>query len=144
MTEAEAVEALTQRWIDAWTAATAPATIPYAFEGETIDAAATWVRVTFRGAARVQATMGPVNGRRFEDRGTIFVQIFVDIGLGARTAATIAGAVRTVYEGRTIGSSELVTYAATHRTGGERDPRQTDGRWSMSVVTIPYWFDETR
>jgi hypothetical protein len=142
VTETEALEALTQRWIDTWPGL--QPSVPYCFEGETIDAAATWVRVTFRGAVRVQATLGPEGGRRFEDRGTIMVQVFVDVGLGVKTAAALAGSVRTVYESRTIGSSELVTYAATRRTGGERDPRQTDGRWSMSVVTIPYWFDEQR
>src|SRR5690606_2111204 len=116
----------------------------YRFEGEGEDSAPTWVRVTFRPTVRVQATMGPAGGRRFEDRGLIFVQLFVDVGLGVKRIAELAGSVRDVYESRTIGSPELVTYAATRRTGGERDPRQTDGRWSMAIVTIPYWFDEQR
>lgn len=142
MTEVEALEALTQRWIDAWP--TLEPQVPYAFEGEAVDAAATWIRVTFRPAARVQATMGPPGGCRFEDRGLIFVQTFVDVGLGVKRQAELASAVREVYERREVGSPELVTFAATRRSGGERDPRQSDGRWSMSVITIPYWFDEQR
>jgi len=142
MTEAQALELLTQRWIDTWPGLQ-PA-VPYAFEGESHDSAPTWVRVTFRPAVRVQATIGPPGSRRFEDRGLIFVQIFVDIGLGVKPIADLSVSIREVYEARTIGSQELVTYAATRRTGGERDPRPTDGRWSMAIVTIPYWFDEQR
>lgn len=141
MTEAQALEALTQRWIDTWPGL--QPTVPYYFEGETHDSAATWVRITFRPAVRVQATMGPSGGRRFEERGVIFVQLFLDIGLGVKPLATLAGSVRAVYESRTISTSELVTYAASRRTGGDRDPRLSDGRWEMSVMTIPYWFDET-
>jgi hypothetical protein len=144
VTEAQAIEALTQRWIDAWPGATSPSTVPYTFRGETFDAVATWARVTFRPLVRVQATMGPVGGRRFEDRGQIFVQLFADIGTGDLLLAQLAGAVRTVYESRTIGTAELVTFAATRRAGGDRDSRLGDGRWEMSVVQIPYWFDETR
>lgn len=145
MTEAQAIELMTQRWIDTWPML--QATVPYCFEGEVVESSATWVRVTFRPAVREQVTMGPENGRRFEDRGTIFVQLFVDVGLGAKTMADLAGSIRAVYESRTIGTIgtlELVTFAASRRPGGDRDPRQSDGRWSMSVVTIPYWFDEQR
>lgn len=142
MTEEQAIEALTQRWVDTWPAL--QPSVPYAFRGETIDAAATWVRVTFRGLTREQATMGPVGGRRFEDRGLIFVQLFADVGTGDRLLARLAGSVREVYEARTIGSEELVTFAAARQPGGDRDSRLSDGRWEMAVVTIPYWFDEQR
>lgn len=145
MTEAQAIEALTQRWIDAWPGLQPAA--PYTFKGEIFDAVSTWARVTFRPTLRRQATLGPEGGRRFEDRGAIFVQLFVDGAVGEAPMAALADSVREVYEAREIGSSELVTYAATRRAGGDDGRGGTvvdDGRWTMSVVTIPYWFDQQR
>jgi len=143
MTEAQAIEAMTQRWIDAWP--TASSSVPYTFRGETFDAVPKWARVTFRPTLRVQATMG--RPARYEDRGVIFVQLFADVGLGEKPLVEMAGCVRTVFESLALSADLLVTFAATRRMGGD-DGRGgvvvDDGRWVMSVVTIPYWFDEQR
>lgn len=143
MTEAQAIEAMTQRWIDAWPGL--QPSVPYTFRGEAMDAAPAWARVTFRPSLRLQATLG--RPARFEDRGTIFVQLFSDVGGGELALVTLAESVRAVYESRTIGSEELVTFAATRRFGGDDGRGGTvvdDGRWIMSVMTIPYWFDEQK
>lgn len=142
MTEAQAFEVMKARWISAWVAE--QPTVPYCFEGEIIDSADTWVRVTFRPTLRAQATLGPAGGRRFEDRGRIFVQLFTPIGAGEATMLSLAESVRNVFESRTI-DVELRTYSATRRMApdGQREGFE-DGRWVMCTMSIPYWFDETR
>jgi hypothetical protein len=139
MTEQQAIDAIKQRWLDTW-----PGLQPAArstFKAEVDDATDRWARVTIRPALRVQATMGAP--ARYDDRGTIFVQLFADIGR-EDLLLSMAESVRTVYESRDLGGG-LVTYAATRREGpdGQREGFE-DGRWSMNVMTIPYWFDEVK
>lgn len=135
MTEAEAIEALTQRWVDAWPALRP--TVPFTFEGEVTDSADAWVRVTFLPTVRAQGTLGPEGSRRFESRGQVFAQIFAPLGAGVQLLHQLADDVRKVYEARRI-ADEIVTYAGTTRMG------PGDGRWVMAVVTVPYTFDELR
>jgi hypothetical protein len=146
VTEAQAMESMTQRWLDAWPGLQPG--VPYTFKGELFEAVSAWARITFRPTVRKQATMGPAGGRRFEDRGVIFVQLFVDAFVGEARLVELADSVREVYESRTIGASEeLVTFAASRRMGGDDGRGGTvvdDGRWTMSVMTIPYWFDQQR
>lgn len=141
MTEAEAIETLKAVWIAGW--AIERPSIAFCFEGETIDSDDSWVRITFRPLLRLQATQGPVGGRRFEDRGRAFVQIFAPID-GEAVSLALAASVRNVLESQDFGDG-LVTYAATRRVApdGQREGFE-DGRWMMSTVSIPYWFDEQR
>lgn len=133
MTEPQAYEALTQRWIDIWPGLQ-PDT-PYTFRGETFDAVATWARVTFVRTGRVQATMG--SSARYEDRGLIRVDLFADIDGGAAPLAELRQSVIDTYE--TLDLSGLLTFAA-QPAGAPID----EGRWLIDTVTIPYWFDEQR
>ncbi len=143
MTEAQAIEAILQRWETGWLVLH-PASphadhVPYVFDNEVLEAPALWARVTVIGATRRQATMGPNGGRRFEDRGNIFVQLFGAIDAGDRPLALLAADVRTVLEARRIGTpADIVTYEGTSR------PSPSDGRWAMRTVTVPYAVDEQR
>jgi hypothetical protein len=136
MTEAEAIEALAQRWVDTWPT-TPSSAVPFVFGTEPYVAIDTWVRVTFISTARRQATQGSAPNRRFEQKGYVAVQMNVPVGDGGKQLAVLAGSVRTVYESLRI-SEDLGTYAATP------NPVPTDGRWDMSTITIPFWFDEHR
>jgi hypothetical protein len=136
MTEAEALEVMTQRWLDAWRDDLQP-DVPFTFDGEVFDSAAVWARVTFVHTVRRQATMGSDGARKFESRGSIFVQLFGPVGVGVKQLAELADDVRTVFEGRRL-AEELTTYAGSSResTGG--------GRWMQKTVIIPFVYEELR
>lgn len=134
MTEAQAIEALTQRWIDAWPGLSA---VPYTFDNEIADSADSYVRVSFVHTVRAQQTMGSDGGRKFESRGYIFVQLFGPVNVGMKTLAELADKARSVYEGRRL-AEELTTYAGSTRES------PTDGRWAMRTITIPFAYEELR
>ena len=135
MTEAEAIEAITQRWIDAWPGLQ-PA-VPYTFTNEAFDAVDNWARVTVLHTSRVQVTAGAAGSRKFEVTGRIQVQLFGSLDVGERSLALMAGHVRTVLEGRRIGD-DVVTHAAASRE------TTTDGRWAMKIVSVPFRYHDTR
>ena len=140
MTEAQAIEAVTQRWIDMWPAL--QPTVPYTFEGEPLESSGTWARMSMLHTAARQATMGGVGARRFERRGNVFVQLFSDLGVGRRQLSQMADSARAVYEARSIvvaGDDEpLTTYAGATREA------PTDGRWLMTAVVFPFVYYELR
>lgn len=135
MTEAEAIEAIHQRWIDAWVPLQ-PA-VPFTFTNERLEAVAAWARVTVMLTTRVQSTSGTDGQRKFDNRGVIFVQLFGAIDVGDKPLALLAGDVRSVLEARRIGT-DVITYAGASRPAG------ADGAWAMRTVTVPFQFDETR
>lgn len=132
MTEAQALETMTQRWIDAWVPLRP--TVPYTFEGEPFDSVDAWARVTFVHTVRRQVTMGSDGARKFESRGTIFVQLFGPPNQGVKLLAELADDVRKVFEGRRL-ATELTTYAGSSREV------PTDGRWLQKSVTIPFLYE---
>lgn len=134
MTEAQAIEALTQHWIDTWPGLSA---VPFTFDNEIADSAASYVRVSFVPTVRAQRTMGTEGGRQFSNRGQVFVSLFGPVNVGVKALYELAAHVRTVYEAQRI-ADEILTYAGSTR----RSP--SDGVWEMVTVTIPYWFDELR
>ena len=137
MTEAQAIEAILQRWADTWPGL--QAAVPYTFGNEVLEAAAIWARVTVIPTVREQTTMGPAGARKFEDRGHIFVQLFGAIDVGDKPLALLAADVRTVFEARRIGTpADINTYAGTPGRVS------SDGRWAMRTVTIPFRCVETR
>jgi len=134
VTEAQAIEALTQRWIDAWPGLSA---VPYTFDNEIADSADSYVRVSFVHTVRRQATLGSDGGRKFESRGYVFVQLFGAVNVGVKTLAELADKTRSVYEGRRL-AEELTTYAGSTRES------PSDGRWAMRTITIPFAYEELR
>lgn len=137
MTEAEAIEALTQHWLDTWPALQPTLADAVVFDNEVLDSLDTWIRVSFVHTIRRQQTMGTEGGRKYESRGNISVQLFGPIDVGVKQLAGFADDVRKVYEGRRL-ADELTTYAGSSREG------PSDGRWAMRIVTIPFVYEELR
>lgn len=134
MTEAQAIEAMTQHWLDNWPL---EATVPTTFDNEIRDGAARYARVSFVPTVRSQATMGTEGARKFHSRGEIFVQLFGPVNAGVKPLYELAGEARKVYEATRI-AGEITTYAGSTR----RSP--SDGVWDMVTVSIPYLFEELR
>lgn len=134
MTEAQALETMTQRWLDVWPTLQPGLANAIAFEGETFDTLETWARVTFIHTVRRQVTMGSDGARKYESRGTIFVQLFGAPNRGVKQLAELADDVRKVYEGKRL-ATELTTYAGSTREV------PTDGRWLQKSVVIPFVYE---
>lgn len=134
MTEAQAIEALSQHWIDTWPGLSA---VPFTFDNEVADGAVSYVRVSFVPLVRSQATMGTEGGRKFQMRGQIFVSLFGLVNVGVKPLLELADKVRTVYEARRI-ANEIHTYAGSTRRNA------SDGVWDMISVTVPYLVEELR
>lgn len=137
MTEAEAIEAIAQHWLEEWP--TLRPLVPFVFENEaqTFARGDTWARVAIVPIVRYQSTAGSEGNRKFTMRNQIVVQLFGPVDRGVRGLFELADDVRKVFEAQRI-SQEIVTYAGSTR------PSPGDGRWAMVVVTTPYWVDETR
>lgn len=140
MTEAQAVEAVFERWTTQW-AILHPADVPYTLDNEAFTAPDKWARVSMVISTRNQVSLGPPGTRRFETRGNIAVQLFGAVDSGAHELAALCDDVRTVFEGQLIAvtsSDNVNCYAGTTR------PVATDGRWFMRLVTIAVMFYEQR
>lgn len=135
MTEAQALEQLTQRWIDAWPAL--QPTVKFIFDGETADAEDTYAHVSFIHTTRSQATLGSEGARKFESRGQIFVRLFGPVNRGVAHLAALADDVRKVYESRRL-HEDLTTYAGSSREV------PSDGKWMQRTVAIPFLYFELR
>lgn len=142
MTDAEAEEAILQRWLDTWTTLTggtndAP-TVPFQLPNENFTATdGPWCRVAVLPTVRTQSTQGRAGTRRFTNRGRIMVQLFGPINAGMRALNLLVAHVRTVFEARRIGN-DITTEAAS-------SPREAeDGSWAQLTVSIPYDYDEQR
>jgi hypothetical protein len=138
MTESQALEAICNRFATQWPIV--QPTVPFTLENERLDAPDRWLRVTVQFTSRVQASQNTVGNRRFDSRGNIFVQLFGPVDAGAKGLSDLVQDVRTTFESQSIasGGEAVVTYAAS-RTGND-----TDGRWFMSGIVIPFEFHETR
>lgn len=135
MTEAQAVEAITQQFLTAF-GALHVSDCPIALENEALTAPSKWVRLSIIPATRTQRSMGPSGSRRVADAGVIAVQVFTDVNLGIAARAGLCDDVRTALELRNLtisGSDEPVRIYA----GSSRNPT-TDGRWLMATVVLEY------
>ncbi len=140
MTEAQAVEAIFERWTTQW-AILHPSDVPFTFDNEEFTGVPKWVRVAVGGFVRNQVSIGPTGVRRYEARGNIGVQLFGNVDKGAYEVASLADDVRLVLEGQLIAASSgdsVYTYAGSTR------PIATNGNWNMSLVVIPFSFYEQR
>lgn len=145
MTETDAVDALTQRWITAFDALnplSGIGSVSYCFEGEPTVAPSHWIRVTVLHSSARQVSAGGTGTRRFERRGNVFVQMFADLERGRRDLGVMADAARSVFEGQrvsVVGDDEpIVVYA------GQTREVETDGRWVRSSVVFPFVYYQTR
>jgi hypothetical protein len=140
VTEAQAIEAIYERWQTGWTALH-PADVPFTFDNEAFEAPTKWARVAVRHTTRPQISLGPPGSRRFEARGYIAVQLFADVNNGRGELAGLADDVRTVLESQLVtgtGSDAVYTY------GSATNEVTSDGRWAMSLVLVPFMYHQVR
>jgi hypothetical protein len=147
MTEAEAVEAILQHWETAWEALHPadeedPDHVPWFADNERKEAAASWVRITVVPTISNQATMGSEGARRWARRGQIGVQIFVRPDAGPGPMASLADDVRACLEGVRISTPGVDEPVCTY--AGSTGSTSTNGAWSMTVVTVPFRYDQHR
>lgn len=136
MTEAQLVEAISAQFVAAF-ATLRPALASYiALEGESFDAADSWVRVSIIPVDGEQRSLGAAGSRIVEDRGFIAVQVFSPVNAGAVPRAALCDDVRTALQFQrltTAGVSEPVyVYNGVSRTPS------TDGRWMSQLVVFEY------
>lgn len=134
MTEREAIEAVLQRWNDGWT--TLHPEIPWTTRGEVFSSEASWARISVQHSTAEQTTMGSAPSRKFERRGNIFVQLFVQENQGAGALADLAEDVRDVLEGQRLDG--LTIYA------GRTEEAPSDGVWAMAAVVLPFRYTHER
>lgn len=135
MTEAQAIEAIYQRWRTIWLAA--HPLVPFHFENEGAESAGSWARVSVRHTTSRQMTQGQAPYRKFERRGVIMVQLWSPIDAGRAAMSALCDSARTVFEGKTIDEG-LNCY------GGATQESQTDGAWFMASVVTQFRYVETR
>lgn len=141
MTQAEAIELLTQRWKDQWFIQQ-PLLTSYAFDNEQFRGASpVWANINFRHGTSVEMSQGKPGTRRHKRPGTIVVQLFGDIDKGRQPLDLLVEDVRAVY-----GSKRLATpadpiwlFAATPVEGG-RNGKTTNGLWWTLNVVIPFTY----
>lgn len=133
-TQAQATESIYERFASLWNIADGV----YTFDGENFSepASGPWLRVSVRHSVSGQATLGQVGNRRFERAGAVLTNIFVPANTGRALADTLAGLVRTIFEGVSFG--EVYFF--------ESDCRETgiDGLWYGVVVESKFFYNETK
>lgn len=145
MNERQAIEAIYGRWESAWQAihpaiASDPAFVPYTFRNEAftpdqLGVLGSWARVSVIHTSAEQITFGDVGTRKFERRGSVFVQLFAPIGSGVGKLADLAHDVRGALEGRRLGDLNLKAARTVEVP--------EDGRWAMSTVVVEFRYVET-
>jgi hypothetical protein len=138
MTEAQAIELIFERFVDpsiGWPAVSQAAvgvSLPFALENEGILEVDSFAQLTVRHSVSQPITMGPIGGRRFERRGTIYVKLWGASNAGRAGLSALADAVRSIFEGQQLGSGEPITI-----DGGLTREIGVDGRYFMAVVQFP-------
>lgn len=141
MTEAEAIEVLTDAFTDGWELlhpddASDPDYCPVALEGETFAALPTWVRFSIVAMTGEQRSMGGEGERLTGDSGMIAVQVFCEVNEGTGARAQLCDDVRTVLQLKSFyypGIDEPVRVFK----GVSQNPG-TEGRWLTQNVLLPY------
>lgn len=100
MSYSEARDAMLKVFMDAWV----PLGFPAVFTdvpGEVPTTQTTWARATLRHADGGQASLtGPINGCvRWNNEGTIWIQVFAPVGDGSSAAYDAAHVVAVAYQG---------------------------------------------
>lgn len=149
MTEAQAIELLSQHWKAQWATLHAeseadPTHVPYALENEQYrGTTARWALVFFRHGVSRQLTHGPAGARKFERRGQVLVFLFGAVDVGRAPLSALVGDVRTVLEAQRItgAAGSIYTEAAASAEAGVNG-QTTDGAWFTQRVTVPFRYVE--
>lgn len=137
----EARQAIFNRWVTLWVSGGSERT-PTVLEGESADALdkgnVAWVRVVApESGAQPSVTLGPKLGRKFYRRGIITVQVFTLTNKGMSEAGTLAHEARSVLEGESFSGIDVLD-GTTRESGGQK------GKWQLTIVELPYRFEETK
>ncbi len=138
MTEAQAIEAISELVATQWAAVSSG--LPIALENEALPTVDSFAALTVRHATSQQITQGATN-RRFVRTGFIFVKLWGPADAGRLGLSTLADGVRAFLESTSIavaGQAEPITTlgALTQEAG-------VDGRWFMLVVQAPFRYYQT-
>lgn len=140
MTEAQAIELISQQMVSLWPAASGG--LPLGLENEAMPDAPSFAYLTVQHTVSQQITMGGI--ARFVRQGWIYVKLWAPSDIGGRKAlSTLADAVRGIFERVQLSAppSEPVTiYAGL--TSEVQAP--SNSRWQMAVVRFPFRYYESR
>ena len=99
---------------------------------------APWARITVRHATGRQTTLGNRRaGRRFERRGTLWVEIYTPSGQGLSTADDLYMVALNALEGRETPSGIWFSNVRLTESG-------LDGAWFKGIVRADFLYDEVK
>lgn len=132
MTEAQAYEAIVQRWAAAWTAAQ-PA-VPYVLGNEAAPGGVAFVALTFGELATRRITQGPTARKQY--RGIVHVRVFGAVDAGDAPTLSLSASVRAALEDRTIAtaSGDVFMWTAPAAQSSKQ------GNWYTRLVSIQFTF----
>lgn len=139
MTEEQAVEYITQRFLDRWPVELS--TVPYGINGEPEVSQDAFVSLAIQMTTRKQITQG--THPRYLQNGRIWVRAWTPaIAVGGATGGTkapaqIADAARRVFERQQLGTPLVETLqvgAGETQTGG------VNARWMLSAIVFGFYF----
>jgi len=136
-TQAQAREAIYARW-------KANSPVPesqYCFDNEkfdpnTVTDGNVWFRFVVRMEESNQETLGPIGGRKYIRRGTIFIQLFAPVDKGKALTDQYLPLARQIFEG--------VDFSGVRCDDVEVREVGQDGKWDLTNIESRFWFDEIR
>lgn len=138
LTEAEAYEAVCQRWKSEWP--TLQPAVSFCFENEKFrepsPATQPWARVRLVPVDSSQHTLGGVGQAQWMRQASVWVNLYVPRDTGTTVLASLIDSVRRVFEGKAFGGIDPA--------GGVRTiPVGSDGLWYEVAVISPVTYYET-
>ena len=133
----EAAGRIYEAFLAGWTA-TAASAVTFDNEKFKPPPDGDWARVTVRLLNRQQESLGPLNGRKFQDTGVVFVQCFTPLNVGRSRADTLAANARSIFEGKTLLPEGIRFTSATVREIGAGE------EWYQINVQADFTFTETK
>ena len=127
-----------QAIIDRFVAQTSLAPPRYTFDNENYqepEDGLPWARVTVRHTGGNQRTLGPVGLRRFDRRGSVFIQIMTSSDTGTSAGDLLAEASRAIFEATSFSGLDF------HNADIRVTPG--DSTWWTTLVECPFQYQET-
>lgn len=137
VTDAEAYEAVAERFVDQW-GSTTPIVLGSESVSENDYRTTGYVRLSMRIVSRSQATLGPEGGRKYDNRHSIYVQVFVPAAEsgGDKRLIELGQQARNVFEGKRFSGIVCDDGEVTHLG--------TDGMWLMALARVFATFEEVK
>lgn len=130
----EAADLITKRFITQWGTETVFALPNKEFAKE--DLVNEWVRLSITNLDGGQETLGGANNRKFEYKGIIFIQVFVEVNSGTKRAYAIVQKVRDIFEG--------VQFNDIHVDSVLADEVGIDGKWFQIGTESHFTYHATK